>query len=158
MAASPQPAPEPSGSPADAVPAPGPPERRLLGRLPGHDLVLAGLVRYTLLRARRERLGEAPEPAGTALGSSPGAAACGVVMLRATPPTSLLWMAAAILTTTGPPSSAWAPPTELALDPPEQPGKNRFADPGAVHEDYGAHARACSILAAWQAWRWYIRP
>jgi len=36
--------------------------------------VLAGLVLYTLLRARRERLGEAPEPAGTALGSSPGEA------------------------------------------------------------------------------------
>jgi len=27
-------------------------------------LVLAGLVRYTFLKARRERLGEAPEPAG----------------------------------------------------------------------------------------------
>jgi hypothetical protein len=35
------------------------------------------------------------------------AAACGVVMPRATPPTSLLWIAAAILTATGPPSSAY---------------------------------------------------
>jgi hypothetical protein len=62
MAASPQPAPEPSGSPADAVPAAGPPDAGYSAVVP--VLVLAGLVLYTLLKARRERLGEAPEPAG----------------------------------------------------------------------------------------------
>ena len=41
-------------------------------------LVLADLVPYTFLKARRERLGEAPEPAGTALGSSPGEGDAGV--------------------------------------------------------------------------------
>ena len=66
-------------------------------------------VAYLLLDEERRGL---PEDAGSAsaarIAVTALAAACEVVMPRATPPTSLLWIAAAILTATGPPSSACA--------------------------------------------------
>ena len=54
-------------------------------------------------------LGDAASVRVARIAVTASAAACGVSMPRATPPTSLLWMAAAILTATGPPSSAHLP-------------------------------------------------